>query len=198
MSEFLRDKLLFFASILILLLGLACFGYVGYRYYTAKTDFSQYGKDHCVKAALVREMQDGFLTGIIEKHQEFMVLENYYECNPIQREDRVWFRYSPNLEPVVKIIRGLPGDYFEVLRDEEREVWHIRINGRFMMSGKDKYYIDIPNEPPIKVYEKARKGKLRDGEYLILSTLSPGDSDSGYFGLVRKHSFVGRVFPMLE
>lgn len=196
MKNLLEDRLLTIITASLFVLGLVTIGYVLFKTYFKNKSFKAIGVTSCVKDHITNSMKDDELLGILERGQEFHVLMNYYQCNPVKRGDLIYYKISDPIEPVVKVARAIPGDKFEVLAaEDEPNTWHIKINGQFVMAGDKKYFFVYEHpEPPLKTYEISRHSIVGPDEYIILSTVPPGMSDSRNFGLVRKDSFVGRVF----
>lgn len=139
-------------------------------------------------------MNDELMSGILEKGQSYEVLQNYYSCNPIKKDDLVWYRISPPIEPVVKIVKAVPGDSFKLTRSEEdKEKWFIDVNGSPVKTMGEKYFFISKIVPPLKTYEISRKGKLREKEFILLSNVPPGLSDSSNLGLIQRAKLEGRV-----
>lgn len=189
-----KDKLLTFFTLALFLVGAGTIGWVLYSSYFFKEKLDTRGQLSCVTEQKMSVMADGDLAGIIDKGSPIKVYMGYYNCNPVQKGDLVFFRISPPIDPVVKVVYGLPGDQFEVFETDIQEQWHIKINGNLITSGTAPYFIQSKHTPPLKTYEISRGGKLGDDEYIILSNIPPGMSDSSNLGLVKKQAFEGRVF----
>ena len=189
-----KDKLLSFITVGLFFTGLACIGYVLFSNFFLKKAFDEIGITKCVTATLNKTMEDGFLSGLVEKGRSFYVLKDYYQCNEVHRDDIVWFRISAPIPPVPRIVKALPGDKFEVVQTkDDPKQWNIKINGKWIDGESGRYFIKSEHIPPLKTYQISRKGKLRPGEFIVLSTTPPGLSDSGNLGLIRKRSLEGKV-----
>jgi hypothetical protein len=147
----------------------------------------------CPGEAFEAEMQDPYMRGIIEKGQKFRVLPNWYACHPLTNGDYVYYRYSTNRTPVVRIVRAHEGDKFELVPDEKHHSWNIKINGTLLVAGGEPHYFGGEPPPPLSLYEKPRNGILGKNEAIVFSSKAPGDIDSGVFGLVNIIDLVGKV-----
>lgn len=189
-----KDKLLTVFTALLFLTGVGTIGWVLYSSYFMKEKIDTMGQVSCVTDQKMITMQDADLSGLVEKGDVLKVLIGYYNCNDINDGDLVYFRISPPIEPVVKIVYGLPGDTFEVMETDIEAEWHIKINGSLVMAGDRPYFIKSRHTPPLKTYQISRNGVLGKDEYIILSNVPPGLSDSSNLGIVKRKAFEGRVF----
>lgn len=133
------------------------------------------------------------LSGIFEDGEKIFAEKNYYACNPVQRGDLVLYSYAGAKNPIVKIVKGVPGDYFLVEPFQEKK--HVlRINGLLLLNSKDELYVfDERRAGVLKMYFESYGGVIPEDSYLILGNLAKGSIDSTRFGLVHKSDFIGRV-----
>ncbi len=189
-----KDKLLTVFTVILFLTGVGTISWVLYSSYFIKEKINSMGQVSCVTDQKVITMQDTDLSGLVEKGHVLKVLIGYYNCNDVAEGDLVYFRISPPIEPVVKIVYGLPGDTFEVMETDIETEWHIKINGSLIMAGNKPYFIRSRHTPPLKTYQISRNGILGKNEYIILSNVPPGLSDSSNLGIIKRKAFEGRVF----
>jgi hypothetical protein len=147
----------------------------------------------CVKETEEVTMGDSLMSGIIEPGEKIQVLMNYYECNPLQRGDVVLYRFSQMVNPVIKIVRAIEGDKFELEKDEVKSAWNLLVNGDKVMHGEEPYFFGGATKPTISLYEKSRNNVLAKDEAIVLSNVPPGGSDSGIFGLSARIDIIGKV-----
>jgi hypothetical protein len=143
-------------------------------------------------------MGDVYMRGIIEEGEKFDVIMNYYACNPFKRGDYILQHLSASMDPVVKILRGLPGDKFELSKDSGGRGWNLVINGDpVMWEAENKpYFFGGKQAPTLALYEKSRKGILGADEIIILGNWPPGNNDSGIFGVFSINDVLGKVIPL--
>ena len=55
------------------------------------------------------------------------------------------------------------------------------------------YFFGAETPPTLSLYVQSSGGVLRSGDVIILSTLPPGDSDSGVFGVASIVDLLGKV-----
>jgi signal peptidase I len=132
------------------------------------------------------------LEPLIKDGETIEVLFGYYDCHPIQRNDIVLYSYSGNKNPIIKIIKGIPGDKFSLKKTSNG--WYILINGEILKNSENQPYIlDDQGYRLLSLYEKDYKGIIPEDAYLILGNLPQGSLDSSHFGLVGKKDILGKV-----
>lgn len=190
-----RDTLLNTLLILLLALGLGCIGYVLYRNFTRTQGAKTLGALTCVKETYTFEKVDEQMKGLLKRGQRVTIYTHYYECNKVERGQYVFFNIAEGLEPVVRVIRGIPGDQFAISEIAGHSGdWSIEINGKPVLTDDGSpYFIRSKTVPPLRTYQLSRSDKLGKDEHIILSKNPPGLSDSSNLGLVSKNSFIGRA-----
>lgn len=150
----------------------------------------------CITDTTTMEMPDNYLRGIIPRGSEFEVEMGYYDCNPMKRGDIVLYQISSRLDPVVKIIRGIPGDDFELIEDKVRRRWSIKIDGDFVnYKGKPYFFGRARAKSPLHRYGDRKDYKLGENDAIVFSEVPPGIQDSGTFGAVSRRDLIGRIIP---
>jgi hypothetical protein len=61
------------------------------------------------------------------------------------------------------------------------------------MYNHDPYFFGPESPPVLSLYEKARPDGLRAGEVILLSSVPPGGSDSGSFGICSVRDLIAKV-----
>lgn len=184
-----------YATVALLILGLLC---VGYFLFLRRTKIPKavviQENTSCVKEPTLKTVEDEFMSGVFEMGTQVNVLENYYDCNTPQNGDIVYYKFSENIAPAVRFVRGVPGDRYSLQEDKTKAgLWTISVNDEPIMAGAEKYYIESNSVPPLKTYELSRHGLLQNDEYILLGNKSPSISDSSNFGLIKKKTLVGKV-----
>ncbi len=192
----LKDHILGIITAVLFAIGLAAVAWVLMRNWSSSRNFEKMGNVECVRKHHNRTFSDPDMEGAMAMDKTYRVFENYYQCNPISRDDVVLFRYSAHQPPVPRIVRGLPGDTFAMEETEEHK-WTIAINGQ-KVQGPDAhpYIIFSETTPPLKTYQDSRKGVLGPDEYILLSNQPPGHADSGNLGVIKKGQIAARIFPI--
>jgi hypothetical protein len=150
----------------------------------------------CPGSIKTMTMADDHLRGVLERGEKFKLIENFYDCNPVKRGDLIYYQYSDQLDPVVKIVTGIPGDNFILKPDLQRRAWNIYINGKPIKSviqREGNYFFGGQTSPTLSLFSKTHQNTIWPDELIALSTYSPGDNDSGIFGMVKLVEVVGKV-----
>ena len=146
----------------------------------------------CLVTAEERIVRGTSFSPFIEPGQTIKVLFNYYDCHKIERGDVVLFNYAGNKNPLIKIVKGIPGDKFELRKSGAG--WHILINNQVVKNSKDEpYFISGNRYKMLSLYEKDYKGVIPENAYLLLSERVAGSVDSTTFGLVDKGGIIAKV-----
>lgn len=178
------------------LVGVLCLLGLGliYRAISLKFVHDRAEQTGCVREKQTFTMNDNYMTGLINRGEVFEVMVDYYKCNPPQAGDVVLYKPSSAKEPVVKIIRAVPDDKFELIQDRRKNRWNIEINGDVLAHRNEPFYFgNRSTESPLEKYLKSRGSRLEAGELLVFSYKPPGIQDSGSLGPVRIDDIVGKV-----
>ena len=153
---------------------------------------TQPSSKNCETTEKVVEVRGNSLSGLIEEGTKIKVLENYYACNDVKRGDIVEYRYAGNPNPIIKIVKGVPGD--KISLKQNGNYWNILINGEVLKNSKgEAYRLDDRGYKILSLYVNDYRGIIPQDAYLILGNDPAGSLDSSRFGLVGKDDFVGKV-----
>jgi signal peptidase I len=157
---------------------------------------SQYGavnSTDCDVVAEKREVRGNSLKGLIEPGDSILLVFGFYDCNPIARGDIVAFRHSARENPVIKMVRGVPGDNFKV--KDTGAGWQIILNNQILKTTLDEPYVLNENTHRVLLgFQESYNETIPDDAYLLLGSSVDGDLDSTRFGLIHKSDIVGKVF----
>jgi len=132
------------------------------------------------------------LDPFIKPEQIIKALFGYYDCNEVKRGDIVLFNYAGNKNFVIKIVKGISGNKFELRKAESG--WNILINNQIVKNSEDKPYLISGNAyKMLSLYEKDYKGIIPENAYLLLGNQVSGSADSTTFGLIDKSGIVAKV-----
>lgn len=139
-----------------------------------------------------RTVRGDSLYPLIKPGDRIEILFNYYDCHPIQRGDVVAYYYAGDKYPLIKIVKGMPGDKFGL--EKASSGWNIVVNGKALKNSEGAPYL-LPDErcKMLSLYEKDYHNTIPDGAYLILGNITSGSLDSSKFGLVGKRDILGKV-----
>ncbi len=139
-----------------------------------------------------RAVRGDSLSGLIENGATVKILFNYYKCRDPQRGDIIAYHYAAKTDPIIKIVKGVPGDTLGLKTQNGK--WLILLNGEIVKNSKsEEYEIDGSGERMLSLYIKDYKGVIPEGAYLLLGNLKNGSLDSTRFGLVGKEDILGKV-----
>lgn len=146
----------------------------------------------CFIQAEERIVRGNSLSPLIKSGQTVKVLFDYYDCNKIKNNDIVLFNYAGNNNPLIKIVRGVSGDRFELKKSDSR--WNILINNQIVKNSEGKIYFVSGNEyKMLSLYERDYKGIIPENAYLLLGNNISNSIDSTVFGLVDKSGIIAKV-----
>lgn len=112
------------------------------------------------------------------------IMVGYQKCNELKRNDIVVYNYAGNDIPVIKQIKWLSGDKFDLKQNENS--WNILINDKVLKNSQDKAYkISDSNAKMLKLYAKSYPVIPKD-TYLLLWEKIWWTMDSTKFWLVWK------------
>ena len=134
------------------------------------------------------------LEGLLSDGTTVKVLSNYYKCDEgeVSRDDVVLFSYAGNKDPLIKIVKAVPGDQFSLHRTAGG--WNISINNQMLTNANGSLYLlDRNRYEMLHLYEKDYGGTIPANSYLILGNLVEGSMDSTYFGLVDESNIIAKA-----
>ncbi|MCM2282468.1 MAG: S26 family signal peptidase [Bdellovibrionaceae bacterium] len=143
------------------------------------------------------QMNDVYMRGVLEIGQSYSAHMNWYACHPIKKGDLVLYRFSWKFDPVVKRVVGAPGDKIALVLDPHDQGWNLKINDKIIQADKKPYAFGTKTvPPPLANYAKSYSGVIQKDHAVVLSTVPPGESDSGSFGAISLGDIVARVEPL--
>lgn len=149
--------------------------------------------EECQIKAEERIVRGNSLSPVINSGDTVKILFNYYDCYPIERDDIIIYNYAGNENPLIKIVKAMPGDSYELEETDSGE-WHILINGQILKNSEDKQYlISDSRYKMLSLYEDDYQNGISQNTYLLLGNLASGSQDSTRFGFVDKSDILGKV-----
>jgi len=147
---------------------------------------------NCITSVEERTVRGDSLKGIVEPGQTVNVFFSYYQCNQPKKGDLVLVNYAGNDNPILKIIKALPGDKFSL--DQTSNGWNILVNGKKLKNSENKeYLINGKKSQMLYLYVKSYNNVIPANAYLVLGNLIGGSVDSTAFGLVSRNDIIGKV-----
>lgn len=128
--------------------------------------------------------------------QVLTVIADPGRCLPLRRGDLVLYSDAGHPDaPLLKAVRGLPGDRLAVARDPGG-LYRIVVNGLELNNSTGApYRLEKRVSKMLRIYEKGYRGVIPAGAYLLLGEAATGSRDSTRFGLVGRKGIVGRAVP---
>ena len=166
-------------------------GQLGFQI-TAKEEEASKPEEECPIRTEKRIVRGSSLSPLIESGETVEVFFNYYDCNEVKRGDVVLYNYAGSRNLLIKVVRGVSGDSFEL--KEKTGGWRILINGRAIKNSAGEYHL-IPDRKVkmLTLYEKSYDGRIPENAYLLLGESISGTTDSSRFGFVHKNDLQARV-----
>jgi signal peptidase I len=154
-------------------------------------------KDQCLFDIQERIVRGDSLSGLIEAGEGVKIDFGFYACNEIRREDIVIYNFLGNSEPIIKVVKGLPGDKFNF--QQSGDYWQLLINEEIVRNSFGEVYkFNEHSYNLLNLYVKDYEGIMPADTYLILGNLTNGSLDSSRFGLVAKGDILGKVVDVLR
>lgn len=149
-------------------------------------------KSDCVTAVVEKTVRGDSLSGFIENEEIVKILFGYYDCNEVGREDVIAYDFAGRDVPIIKIVKGIPGDEFHL--KETSDGWNILINGEVVKNSQNQTYVLNENGyNMLSLYENSYDGVMPENTYIIMGNLVSGTVDSSRFGLIHKTDILGKV-----
>ncbi len=132
------------------------------------------------------------MAGIVENGQNVTVLDGYYRCNKLARDDVIIYNFSGDKNPLIKSVKGIPGDTFSL--EQTASGTFIDVDGkRLMTSDGQAYTFDVQRTKMLSLYVDDYHGVIPQNSAIILGNIATGSVDSSQFGLVSADDIIGKV-----
>jgi len=152
----------------------------------------------CLVKTENRVVRGTSLAGLIKEGEIVKVIFGYYNCNEVMREDIAAYKYVADPAPIIKIIKAVPEDRFELKEAPHGRGWNIYVNGALLKNSLGlAYLLDKKSYGLLALYERDYKNTIPENAYLLLSNISfssfSSSFDSRRYGLVGKNGILGKV-----
>lgn len=139
-----------------------------------------------------REVQGNSLTGVLEGGTMITLLRGYYACHAPELNDIIAFRAAGYDEPVIKVLRGMPGDEFDLQQSDAGN--HLLLNGQVLVTATGKPYSMTDNQAKFfKTFVDRYQGSIPRDHYMILGEVPGGSADSIFYGLIDTGQLIGKI-----
>jgi len=137
-------------------------------------------------------VQGDSMAPLIEPGQTIKALFGYYNCHKVKRGDVILFKYAGNKNLIIKIVKGTPGDSFQL--EKTSVAWNLYVNNKLVVNSENKaYLLSGVRYKMLHLYEKSYKGIIPSNAYLVLGNKTSGTLDSTRIGLIGKKNIVAKV-----
>lgn len=149
----------------------------------------------CVSKTEERIIRGDSISGIAENGQTVRILFDYYKCHEVQKGDIVILNFAGRPEPLIKIVKAVPGDSFKLAVASSSGVWNIFINGEMAKNSLGQAYaFNQKGYQMLSLYANDYYGVIPANAYLVLGNAANGSLDSSRFGLISKSEIVGKAY----
>ncbi len=108
-------------------------------------------------------------------------------------DDVVICNFKGNVDLLIKIIKAIPGDRWQLVEKPENDTVAISVNGSLLRNSEGAYYqIPRPKARLLQLYADEYATIPKD-TYLLLGDRPEGSLDSTRFGLVHRSQIIGKV-----
>ncbi|MBI4276505.1 signal peptidase I [Candidatus Uhrbacteria bacterium] len=146
----------------------------------------------CITGTEEKIVDGDSMHGVIESGAKVQMLRGYYKCNAVQRGDVVVFQYAEKVEPIIKIVKAIPGDRFSL--QQEGAAWRVLVNDVVLTnSRREPHVVNDASAKLLSLYVHDYRGVVPKDTYLIFGNLVEGSFDSTRLGLVGKEGILGKV-----
>lgn len=182
---------------LIIALGVAILIGAYYYYYgfggSSHTPNKTVGAECDIKIEkYTQDNQDKEMENLIKPGQVVDVEMGFYGCNEPQNNDIVLLQTSGRPDPIIRIVKVVPNDKFEVEKNKDK--YNLFINGDEMQNlDGSPYQFHEAKSLMLKLYEKNLQSKMIANTYFVFSNDIAGGYDSTRFGPIEKSKILGRI-----
>lgn len=136
------------------------------------------------------EVRGTSMEPLIKNGDMVIVYKGYEKCNEFKKGDLVIYKFAGHDTPLIKMVRAVSGDKFE-LKENEQKNWNIYINNEILKNSQNQAY--ELNENTYKMLKNYATDypTIPTDTYLILGEETGGSIDSTKFGLVGKSGIIG-------
>ena len=133
------------------------------------------------------------LTPLVRPNQEIRLIHGFYDQNPVQREDIIAYAPGHADVPIIKIVKAVEGDTWEVKKESASDFCTVHVNGHVLKNSQEhEYRFPLERLSMLDLYAKHYPVIPKD-TYFILGDRITGTLDSTRFGLIHKRDIIGKV-----
>lgn len=139
-----------------------------------------------------KEVRGASLGEELPEGTEVTLLSGYYKCHEPQRGEIIAYNASGYADPVIKVVKALPGDTFGLSKTDEGN--RFIINGAVAKTFDGAPYSLSDNRYKFwKMYVDGFKGIVPPDAYILLGNVPSGSADSIKYGFITRRQFIGKI-----
>jgi signal peptidase I len=143
----------------------------------------------------IRTVRGTSLSGWLSPGEQVGLVRGYYNTHPVSRNDLVAVVLQGRETPLVKIVKGLPGDGFQIMTTANACL--ISVNGQILLNRQHQpYRFSGKRCQMLRLYEADYHQRIPSESYLLLGNLTDGTLDSTQFGLIGRGQLIGKIIPL--
>lgn len=109
-------------------------------------------------------------------------------AEPFRRGEVVVLTTNSHVLPLIKSLRGLPGDVFSIQADQ------IVVNGSVLINSEGlPYRLSMARAAMLNLYARDYQGVIPPDTFLVMGEVPSGSTDSSQFGLIARDAIIGRA-----
>lgn len=134
------------------------------------------------------------MSPLIEEGEKVAVYENFQDCYQVKRGDLAIYNYAGNDAPLIKAVKGIPGDNFSVQKiPEKKDRYQIIINNKPVKNSEEKIYAYGKEQIDLLSAYAEDYPKIPEDSYLLLADNPKNATDSTKFGLISINEIEGVI-----
>ena len=150
------------------------------------------GSGACRTTSENRQVRGLSLAGVLPEGTQVKLINNYYACHDPSHGEIVAYRAPGRSEPVVKVVYGIPGDQFNVMKTPEGN--RILINGQVARNSTGVPYSLSQNRYNfLQLYTRQYPSGIPPESYILLGDIPGGSVDSILFGFIPHEKLIGKI-----
>lgn len=131
------------------------------------------------------------MSPFIKSGEDIKIINGYYDCHQVLRNDVVVYRFAGNDLPIIKFVKALPGDTWSLR--EQGEYYQIIVNRQALKNADGQIYQISKNRADMLLLYVKSYPVIPSDTYLLLGNLNNGTLDSTRFGLAPLKNIVGKA-----
>ncbi len=151
-------------------------------------------KKKCSERITFKNVTDSTMQGLIDSGQQIQIDEVYFNCQVPKRGDLIVVQKNPFIASVFRQVVALPGDTFQLIKDEPTKTHHLKVNQTLLKNPKgEPIELSESQANSFRIWAQSFKNEMPPDFYFVLSTEKQGRHDSRDFGPVVLSQVRGKI-----